>query len=128
MAKRFEIYKCEHCGNIVEVLHGGAGALICCGEEMKLMEAKTADTSTEKHVPFIEATDKGVKVRVGENTEHPMMENHYIEWISVSTKAGIMRQFLAPDQKPEAEFFVEESEVIKANEYCNLHGLWKFEK
>ena len=128
MAERFEIYKCEHCGNIVEVLHGGAGALICCSEEMKLMEAKTADTSTEKHVPYIEATDNGVKVRVGENAVHPMMEKHYIEWISISTEGGIMRQFLAPDQKPEAEFCVGKKEVVKANEYCNLHGLWEFEK
>ncbi len=128
MAERFAIYKCEHCGNVVEVLSAGAGALICCGEEMKLMEAKTADASTEKHVPFIEATENGVKVRVGENTEHPMQEKHWIEWISITAEGGIMRHFLEPGQKPETEFPIPADKVKKANEYCNLHRLWKLEK
>ena len=83
MAKIREIYKCEICGNIIEVLHEGVGALVCCGEEMKLMEEKTEDSSVEKHVPYIEKTANGVLVKVGQNQDHPMIDEHYIEWIQI---------------------------------------------
>ncbi|MEA3457166.1 MAG: desulfoferrodoxin FeS4 iron-binding domain-containing protein, partial [Candidatus Thermoplasmatota archaeon] len=83
MAKLREIYKCEICGNIVEVLHAGAGALVCCGQEMKLFEEKTEDASTEKHVPYVEKTGNGVLVKVGQNQDHPMAEEHQIEWIEI---------------------------------------------
>lgn len=126
MAKVNEIYKCEICGNIVLVLHGGAGALVCCGEEMKLMEEKTKDSSVEKHVPFIEETESGIKVKIGENQAHPMEEKHYIEWIEIQCKCGkTIRKFLKPGDEPAADFPCKKDEVLTAREYCNVHGLWK---
>ncbi|MDD3642412.1 MAG: desulfoferrodoxin [Candidatus Krumholzibacteria bacterium] len=125
MAKRLEIYKCDVCGNIVEVLHGGAGKLVCCGQEMKVFEAKTADQSTEKHVPVIEKVDGGYKVVVG-STPHPMEEKHWIEWIQLISGDTSCRAFLKPGDKPEA-FFKCDLKNVWAREYCNVHGLWKKE-
>ncbi len=124
MAKLREIYKCEICGNIVEVLHGGQGALVCCGEEMKKMEEKTEDSSTEKHVPYIEKTDEGILVKIGENEEHPMTEKHHIEWIQILADGRSYRKFLEPNDKPQALFKIE-ADNVSAREYCNIHGLWK---
>jgi len=124
MAKIKGIYKCEICGNIVEVLHEGIGELVCCGEEMKLLDEKTEDSSVEKHVPYIEKTDKGVLVKVGENQDHPMEEKHYIEWIQIIADGKTYRQFLKPGDKAQAEFKIS-AEKITAREYCNVHGLWK---
>jgi len=124
MAKLKGIYKCEICGNVVEVLHEGVGALVCCGEEMKLMEEQTKDSSVEKHVPYIEKTDDGVIVKVGQNEDHPMMEKHYIEWIQVMADGTSYRKFLKPGDKPQAKFSVK-ADKITAREYCNIHGLWK---
>ena len=123
MAKRNEVYKCEVCGNIVEVLHGGAGELVCCGQPMKLMKENTTDAAKEKHVPVVEKVEGGVKVKIG-SVAHPMEEKHYIEWIEVIADGKAYRQFLAPGQAPEAIFPVK-SANITAREYCNLHGLWK---
>lgn len=123
MTKQNEIYKCEICGNIVDVLHTGAGALVCCGQPMKLMEESVIDAALEKHVPVIEKIETGVKVVVG-SVDHPMDESHYIEWIEVVTETKRYKKFLMPNDKPEATFDVKE-EVIKARAYCNLHGLWK---
>jgi superoxide reductase len=123
MAKRYEVYKCEVCGNIVEVLHGGAGELVCCGQPMKLMKENTTDAAKEKHVPVVEKVEGGVKVKIG-SVAHPMEEKHYIEWIEIIADGKAYRQFLAPGQAPEAIFPVE-SANITAREYCNLHGLWK---
>lgn len=122
MAKRTEVYKCEKCGNIVFVLHGGPGALVCCGEKMILMEPKTADWKNEKHVPAVTKTETGIKVVVG-STIHPMKEEHFIEWIAVTQGDQIYTKFLKPNEAPEAEFPIK-GEVV-AWEYCNLHGLWK---
>ncbi len=124
MTKLKEIYKCEICGNIVEVIHTGAGALVCCEQEMKLLEEKTDDASTEKHVPYIEKTDNGILVKVGQNQDHPMTEEHYIEWIQVVADGNSYRKFLKPGDKPQAEFEIK-SNQIEAREYCNVHGLWK---
>ena len=124
MAKLRGIYKCEICGNIVEVLHEGVGALVCCGEEMKEMEAKTEDSSVEKHVPFIEKTANGVLVKVGQNQDHPMLEEHYIEWIQIIADGSAYRKFLKPGGKPQAEFEIKANNIT-AREYCNIHGLWK---
>ena len=124
MAKLKAIYKCERCGNIVEVLHEGPGALICCGEEMKMFEEKTEDSSTEKHVPFIEETGEGILVKIGQNQDHPMEEKHHIEWIQLITNDGLYRKFLQPGDKPQALFAINEKPV-GAREYCNVHGLWK---
>jgi superoxide reductase len=123
MATRYEVYKCEVCGNIVEVLHGGAGELVCCGQPMKLAKENTTDAAKEKHVPVVEKVDGGVKVKIG-SVAHPMEEKHYIEWIEIIADGKAYRQFLAPGQAPEAIFPVE-SANITAREYCNLHGLWK---
>ena len=124
MAKIRGIYKCEICGNIVEVLHEGMGALVCCGEEMKLMEEKTEDSSVEKHVPYIEKTENGVLVKVGQNQDHPMEEKHYIEWIQLLADEKSYRQFLKPGDKPQALFEIK-ADKVTAREYCNIHGLWK---
>ncbi len=123
--KRNEIYKCEICGNIVEVTHEGAGELICCGQPMKLMEPKTADTSTEKHVPFIKREGNKYIVKVGENTAHPMDEKHYIEWIELIVDGNIYKKYLNPGDTPEAIFEVPEGNSVSAREYCTLHGLWE---
>jgi len=120
-----EIYKCDVCGNIVEVTHGGAGKLVCCGQEMKVFEEKTADQSTEKHVPVIEKIEGGYRVVVG-STPHPMEEKHWIEWIQLVSGDVSCRAFLEPGDKPEAIFKCE-MENVSAREFCNIHGLWKKE-
>ncbi|MBN2070100.1 MAG: desulfoferrodoxin [Candidatus Krumholzibacteriota bacterium] len=125
MAKKLEIYKCDMCGNIVEVLHGGAGRLVCCGAEMKKFDEKTADASKEKHVPVIEKIDGGYKVVVG-STAHPMEDSHWIEWIELIDGDNAYRTFLNPGDAPEAVFLTDADEV-SAREYCNVHGLWKKE-
>ncbi len=125
MAERLEVYRCEICGNIVEVLHGGVGELICCGQPMDKLDAKTADTSTEKHVPFIKREGNKYIVKVGENTAHPMEEKHYIEWIELNVDGAVYIKFLEPGDAPETEFEVPEGKEVSAREYCNLHGLWK---
>jgi superoxide reductase len=123
MAERTEIYKCDLCGNIVEVLHGGAGELVCCGQPMVCLTANTVDAAKEKHVPVIEKIDGGVKVKVG-SVAHPMEEKHYIEWIEIIADGKTYRQYLKPGAAPEAVFKVTAASIT-AREYCNLHGLWK---
>lgn len=123
MTKKLQIYKCEVCGNMVEVIHEGAGELVCCDQPMKLMEENTVDAALEKHVPVIEKTDEGIKVQVG-SVPHPMTEEHHIEWIELIADGRTYRQFLNPGDAPEAVFNVK-AQNITAREYCNLHGLWK---
>jgi len=123
MTAKLQIYKCEVCGNIVEVLHEGAGELVCCGQPMKLLVENTVDASKEKHVPVIEKTASGVRVRVG-SVAHPMEEKHYIEWIEIIADGKAYRQFLKPGDAPEAVFEIKANK-IEAREHCNLHGLWK---
>ena len=123
MAEKLEIYKCEVCGNIVEVVHGSYGELVCCDQPMVLMTENTVDAAKEKHVPVVEKTADGWKVKVG-SVAHPMEESHYIEWIELIADGKAYRQFLEPGQAPEATFKIEAAEVT-AREYCNLHGLWK---
>lgn len=124
MTKKMEIYKCEACGNIVELLHEGDGELVCCGAPMKLFKENSVDAAKEKHVPVIEKIEGGFRVKVG-SADHPMEEKHYIEWIEVITDNGrVYRQFLSPGKAPEAVFNIDEK-MITAREYCNLHGLWK---
>jgi len=126
LAKRTEVYKCSRCGNIVEVYQGAGGTLSCCGVEMDLMEEKTADMATEKHVPVIEKIDGGYKVIVG-STLHPMTEEHYIQWIELITDDGqVLTAYLNPSDAPEATFRTS-SKKVTAREYCNLHGHWKSE-
>jgi superoxide reductase len=123
MTELNQIYKCEKCGNIIEVLHTGAGELVCCGEPMKLQKENVVDAAVEKHVPVIEKTEKSVKVKVG-SVLHPMEEAHFIEWIEIIADGKSYRKFLRPGDVPEAEFCIEAENII-AREYCNLHGLWR---
>jgi superoxide reductase len=123
MSERLQIYKCEVCGNIVEVLHEGKGQLVCCGQPMKLFVENAVDASKEKHVPVIEKTATGVKVKIG-SVPHPMEEKHFIEWIEIIADGKAYRQFLKPGEAPEATFDIKSTNVT-AREYCNLHGLWK---
>jgi superoxide reductase len=123
MAERMEVYKCDICGNIVEVLHAGKGQLVCCNEPMKQMKENTVDASLEKHVPVIEKVANGLKVKVG-NVPHPMEEKHYIEFVELIVDGKVCRQYLSPGQAPEA-FFEITGDKVTAREYCNVHGLWK---
>ena len=131
MTQKNEIYKCNICGNIVEVLHIGVGELVCCGEPMKLQEENVIDGVGEKHVPVIEEMPAnvcqgkdGVKIKIGE-IEHPMDKEHYIEWIEIITEDGKRgKKFLQPGEKPEVEFHTR-IKVVGARAYCNVHGLWK---
>lgn len=123
MTERLQVYKCEKCGNMVEVVHAAAGTLVCCGQDMRLLKEGEIDAATEKHVPVIEKVNGGTKVTVG-SVAHPMQDDHSIEWIEVIVDGKAYRQFLNPGEKPEAIFNVD-GDNITAREYCNLHGLWK---
>lgn len=129
MARMNGIYKCELCGNIVEVLHAGGGELVCCGQPMKLLEENTVEASREKHIPLIEKIPEGYKVSVGA-VAHPMEEKHYIEWIELIVAAQdgkpccVYRKQLAHGDAPVAIFHIN-APVVTAREYCTLHGLWK---
>jgi superoxide reductase len=123
MAKKLEIYKCMVCGNIVEVLHGGDGELVCCGQPMENLAEKTADQGKEKHVPVIEKISGGYKVKVG-SIPHPMEEKHYIEWIEILADGAAYRKFLNPGDAPEAVFNLK-ANTVSAREHCNIHGLWR---
>ena len=118
-----EIYKCNICGNVVEVLYVGGGELVCCGQPMELLKEKTKEEGMEKHLPVIEKMDRGVRVRIG-SALHPMTDEHYIEWIEILVGEKSCRKFLKPGDKPEADFETKE-EINGAREYCNIHGLWK---
>lgn len=123
MTKLNEIYKCNVCGNIVEVVHTGAGELVCCGQAMELQTEKTKDEGQEKHVPVVEISGDNVLVNIGE-TEHPMTEEHYIEWVEIITTARVYRKTFTPGEKPFAKFSIAE-EVVNVRAYCNVHGLWE---
>lgn len=123
MAEKLQIYKCEICGNIIEVLHGGKGELVCCNQPMKLFKENTVDAAKEKHVPVVEKTPDGLVAKVG-SVAHPMEEKHYIEWVEIIAGDKAYREFLNPGQKPEATFKIDTDQVT-AREYCNVHGLWK---
>ncbi|QUI22003.1 desulfoferrodoxin [Vallitalea pronyensis] len=125
MTKKLEIYRCTHCGNIIEIMIGNGAPIVCCGEKMELLKEQTADTSMEKHVPFIEETEDGYTVRIGENQEHPMNEDHYIQFIELVAGHHIYRQDLSPTDKPIATFKVPKADQVSAREYCNIHGLWR---
>jgi len=125
MTELNQVYKCSVCGNMTELVHSGAGELVCCGQPMDLQTAKTEDEGMEKHKPVIERTDIGVIVSVG-SIAHPMEAEHYIEWIEVITEHRVYRKHLEPGQEPVAEFCLE-AQNLSARAYCNVHGLWKSE-
>ncbi|MDK2984767.1 MAG: superoxide reductase [Clostridia bacterium] len=123
MTKLRELYKCNVCGNVVEVAHEGAGALVCCNQPMEKLVAKTEDKGKEKHVPVIKEEGNEIRVEVGD-IHHPMEEKHYIKFIEILTKDKIIRADLNPNQAPTANFAIAKSEVLEVRAYCNLHGLW----
>ena len=124
-----KFYVCKHCGNLIGMISDSGVNPVCCGEPMKLLKANTVDASGEKHLPIVtvESDDRGTRlsVKVG-SVEHPMMDNHYIQWIFVETNKGGHRRALTPADKPEASFKLADDELpVAVYEYCNLHGLWK---
>lgn len=124
MTELMQVYKCNICGNMVEVIHAGKGELVCCGQPMQLLVENTVDAAKEKHVPVIEKNGDTIKVTVG-SVAHPMEEKHYIEWIELIVDGKSYRKFLKPGETPVAEFCVPGGNEISAREYCNLHGAWK---
>ena len=123
VTEKNQVFRCNVCGNIVEVYHEGAGKLVCCGEEMKFIVENTVDAAKEKHVPVIEKVEGGFKVKVG-SVAHPMEEKHFIEWVEIVAGGKVYREHLKPGGKPEAVFRIDAASIV-AKEYCNLHGLWK---
>jgi len=124
MASRAEVYVCELCGNIVEVLEGAAGSLACCGQDMILQTENTADAAKEKHVPAVTLNGVVAAVQVG-SVAHPMTADHYITWIELQQGDKVQRVYLKPDGTPQAEFAIEAGVPVIVRAYCNLHGLWK---
>ncbi len=126
MTKLLQIYKCNVCGNIVELLHTGIGTLVCCGQPMELKEDKREEEGNEKHLPVVESVKDGIKVSVG-SVPHPMEDKHHIEWVEVITKKNrkTYRELLNPGDEPEAVFPMDQDDVLFVREYCNIHGLWK---
>lgn len=126
MTKKLEMYKCEICGNFVEVVLSGAGELVCCGQPMKLLKANTTDAATEKHVPFFIKKDNELEVKIG-SAPHPMTDEHYIQFIEVISEDGryVKRKYLYPNE--EAVFTLKGYDIgaLTALEHCNLHGLWE---
>ena len=123
MEQRF--YVCELCGKIVAMVKPSACPTMCCGQAMKEIVPNTTDASQEKHVPVWCKEGNLVKVQVG-SVAHPMIPAHYIEWVSLQTKAGNQRKALAPEQAPEVTFALTDGDEVEAvYAYCNLHGLWK---
>ncbi len=123
VSKKMQVFKCNVCGNIIEVLTVGSGELICCNQPMELLQEQTEDAGKEKHVPVIEKTETGIRVKLG-SEPHPMEEKHYIEWIEVATNDKVYKKFLKPGEKPEADFEIQTTNV-KARAYCNIHKLWQ---
>ena len=121
--ERLQVYQCDLCGNIVEVVHAAAGKLVCCGQPMSLLTENTTDAAQEKHVPVIEKVDGGIKIKVG-SVAHPMEDDHYIEWIEAIVDGKVLIQFLSPGDVPEAIFPIA-GEQVTARAFCDLHGLWK---
>ena len=121
--QQLQVYQCESCGNMVEVLHAAGGQLACCGQPLTLMAENTTDAAVEKHVPVIEPVEGGVKIKVG-SVPHPMQDDHWIEWLELIVDGKSYRQFFDPGEVAEACFPVD-GEQVAARQYCNLHGLWK---
>ncbi|MBF0215656.1 MAG: desulfoferrodoxin [Candidatus Omnitrophica bacterium] len=119
-----DIYKCSICGNVAEIVQEAGGALVCCNKPMEKFQAKTSDQGQEKHVPVIEETPNGIKIKVG-SVEHPMEEKHYIKFIEIITANKVIRYELKPGNKPEIESCAKKKDLVEVREYCTLHNLWK---
>ena len=118
-----KFYICSHCGNLVGMIKNAGVPIICCGEKMQALVPNTVDASGEKHLPVVKIDGDTVTVSVG-SIEHPMVEEHFIEWIFVQTKNGGQRKTLSAGEKPVATFCLANDEVIAVYAYCNIHGLW----
>ncbi|MEA2077873.1 MAG: desulfoferrodoxin family protein [Candidatus Marinimicrobia bacterium] len=125
MTKLREIYYCPICGNVIEIFNEGASALVCCNQKMQKLEAKSEDSTLEKHVPYVEEVEGGVLVKVGQKQAHPMNEDHHIKFIEVHTRDMVLKAELNADDAPEAVFPVKKEDIVKVREWCNLHGLWE---
>ena len=117
-------FVCNHCGNVAKLAVSKGGKLACCGDEMRELEPNTVDASQEKHLPAVERTDRGIKVKIG-SVPHPMLEEHRIDFIFVKTERGGQRVNLGAGASPEAEFCFADDKPVEAYAYCNLHGIWK---
>ena len=117
-------YVCEHCGNIIGVIHNAGVPMMCCGQKMTLLEPGTVEASHEKHIPVVERDGDIIKVTIG-SVEHPMLEEHHIEWVYLQTNRGGQRKCLAIGSKPTVSFALCDEEPVAVFAYCNLHGLWK---
>jgi superoxide reductase len=125
MTKRNQVYRCEKCGNLINIVHDADANLVCCGDEMKLLEPNTVDAAQEKHIPIVEKSGSTVNISVG-SVPHPMEKEHFIETISILTDNRLYRLYLSPGDKPEAIFNID-GDIKCVRAYCNLHGLWKSE-
>ena len=126
MSLEKKFYICKKCHKIIGVLQDSPVPTVCCGENMQLLEANTVDASNEKHVPVVAVEGNLIKVSVG-SAEHPMLPEHFIQWIYLETEKGGQRKALKPGEKPQAVFALEDDKAVAVYEYCNLHGLWKTE-
>ncbi len=122
--KKFDMYKCEECGNIVEAFNDLTNQLHCCNQPMIQIEAQHEDQSIEKHVPYISDLRSGYKVSVGKEDKHPMNEIHYIEMIELTVDNHVYKKYMQPTDDCYADFFVAKGEKVSARAYCNIHGLW----
>lgn len=121
-----KFYKCDHCGNILAMVNDVGVPVVCCGQRMTELVANTEDAVQEKHVPVYEIKEGNiVEVTIG-SIEHPMLEEHFIQWVALQTNLGNQRKALKPGDEPKAEFALLDGEIVESvYEYCNLHGLWK---
>lgn len=124
MSKELKFYLCKHCGNLVDTINIGGGTLVCCGDNMTELVPNTTEAATEKHLPVVKTEGGKVSVHVG-SVDHPMAAEHYIEWIVLETRKGVLRRHLNPGEAPQADFVLADDEPVAAYAYCNLHGLWK---
>lgn len=125
MVEKYQVYKCDICGNTISVLFAGGGELVCCGQPMKVQEERTADQGKEKHVPFVQKSGEQLTVKVGE-TAHPMTDDHYIMWVDSISDDVETRNYFKPGDTPEKKFHYKQ-DLKKIRAYCNIHGLWKEE-
>ncbi len=121
-----KFYICEHCGNLIGMIHNSGVSVVCCGEKMKALVPNTTDAAGEKHLPVVTLEDGAIHVCVG-SVSHPMTAEHSIEWIYVETESGGHRKALRPDEAPEATFCLDDDKPVAVYAYCNLHGLWMTE-
>ncbi len=126
MKKEPKFFVCKHCGNLVTLLHESGAPLTCCGDAMTELFANTTEAATEKHLPVVDVQGDTVVVTVG-SVAHPMLPEHFIQWIYLETDKGFQLKYLNPGEKPEAVFVLNNEKPVTAYELCNLHGLWKTE-